>query len=67
MVQLDRKMVERLRVLFSVQVEVYKVHEVALVVLLQLQGLSKHYGEEGIIVVESRGEEERFYIIIFRI
>ena len=66
MVQLDRKMVGRLKELFSFQVDVYKVHEVVLVVLLQLRGPGKHYGEEGMILVESTGQEEGFYIIIFR-
>ncbi|KAF8457633.1 hypothetical protein BGX38DRAFT_1326585 [Terfezia claveryi] len=47
--QLDGRMVGRLEGLFSVHDETRKVHEVALVVLLRLQGPAKPSGEEGMI------------------
>ena len=50
--QLDGKIVGRLQGLFSVQGEMGKVHEVALVELLRLRGPAKPCGEEGMIRVE---------------
>ena len=60
--QLDGRMVGRLEGLFSVQDELSKVHQVALVGLLRLRGPAKAGGEEGMIRVESR-EEGKDYIL----
>ncbi|KAF8415752.1 hypothetical protein BGX38DRAFT_1281172 [Terfezia claveryi] len=54
--QLDGRMVGQLEGLFSIHDEMWKVYEVALVVLLRLQGPAKPSGEEGMIRVELREE-----------
>ena len=61
--QLDGRMVGRLERLFSVQDELSKVHQVALVELLRLRGPAKPGGEEGMIRVESREEGKGLHIV----
>jgi hypothetical protein len=61
--QLDGRIVGRLEGLFSVQEEEDKNHEVALVMLLQLRGPTKPWGEEGMIRVERREEGKDMYMV----
>ena len=56
-------MVGRLEGLFSVLDEGHNADEVALVVMLQLQGSTKLFREEGMIRIESKGEREGFLMI----
>jgi len=50
--KLDRKTVEQLKALFSIRDKTQKVHEVALLVLLQLRGSAKTARDEGMIPME---------------
>ena len=56
-------MVGQLEGLFSVQDELSKVHQVALVGLLRLRGPAKPGGEEGMIREESREEGKGLHIV----
>ena len=61
--QLDGRLVGRLEGLFSIQDELSKVHQVALVGLLWLRGPAKPGGKEGIIRVELREEGKGLHIV----
>ena len=64
--QLDGKIVGRLEGLFSIQEGANIVHEVALVMLLQLRGPTKPWGEEGMIRVERRQDGKDMFMVKIR-
>ena len=66
MCQLDGKIVRQLQGLFSIQEGANIVHEVALVMLLQLQEPMKPWGEEGMMWVKQREEGKDMFMVKIR-
>jgi len=61
--QLDGWIVGRLEGLFSVQEDTGRIHEVALVTLLRVRRSARPWGEEGMILVEQREDENSMHVI----